>query len=61
MGWGLCPHHLSRPGELQQEVLNFRLRRMAGMESPLQMNYILFTICACVCVSMCEYHMGVWI
>lgn len=35
-----------------QEVLNFCLIWMARLESHLQMNYILFTVCVWVCVRM---------
>lgn len=53
----LCPLHSSRRSRLRRgEVLNFSLRWMARLESPLQMNYILLTICVCICVHV--YHVG---
>lgn len=54
----LCPLHSSRRSRLRREVLNFSLRWMARLESPLQMNYILFTICVCICVHVCHVGYG---
>lgn len=59
----LCPLHSSRRSRLRRKVLNFSLRWMARLESPLQMNYILFTICVCVRVRVCamwEYRFLVY-